>query len=263
LLLVQDAPARVTGTVRLGHRAPPPRRIRMEAEPRAHLLHPDGLESDELVVDRDNGLLAALVYVKGGAPAVAAEVPANPAKLTFQGFQLRPRVQVLAAGQDLLTTNLDATLHNIHVLAYDNKETNVGLSSAGNRTLRKFREAEVGIKAKCDVHPWETSWVHVFDHPFFSLTGSDGRFSIAGLPPGRYTLEVWHERCKPRELEIEVRAGESKTLDLYLETSEGPPPFPWLKVGVGGGAVLALLLAGLLLMGRRKPKPPALQALSS
>lgn len=83
------------------------------------------------------------------------------------------------------------------------------------------------------------------------MTGPDGRFSIRGLPPGRYTLEVRHERCKPREAEIEIKAGESMSLDLYLETQEGPPPFPWLKVGVGGGAVLLLSLAGLLLIGRR------------
>ena len=261
LLLLQDPPATVSGTVRLGHRAPPPRTIKLDREPLAHALYPGGILLDELLVDADNRLAAALVYVKQAAPVPSA--PGSPVKRAFQGFRLLPRVVTLRTGQELILTNTDNCLHNYHVLAYLNKETNVGLASPGAVDRRKYPTPEVAMKAKCDVHPWEVSWIHVFDHPFYSLTGTDGRFTIAGLPPGLYTLAVWHERCKPRELEIEVKAGESKTLDLYLETEEGPPPFPWLKVGVGGGAVLVLSLAGFLLMGRRKTPSSGRPVLSS
>lgn len=253
LLLLQEPPATVTGTVRLGHRAPPTRKMNVKyQEPGVRLLYPDGLPIDALVVDEDLRMAWVLVYVKQGAPASQASPPGNPVTLQYQGLQLRPRVATLRTGQELVVTNRDSTLHNIHVMPFENKETNAGLPQSGKSHRRSFEKAEVGIQTKCDVHPWESSRVHVFDHPFYSLTGPDGRFSIAGLLPGRYTLEVWHERCKRREVEIEVKAGESRTLDLYLETEEGPPPFPWLKVGLGGGAVLVLALAVLVLMGRRR-----------
>ena len=35
---------------------------------------------------------------------------------------------------------------------------------------------------KCDVHPWMSAYVGVFSHPFFAVTGDDGKFTIAGLP---------------------------------------------------------------------------------
>jgi hypothetical protein len=254
LLLLQEPTASVSGTVRLGHRVPPRRVIRVGADPRAEVLHPKGLESDELLVGRDDGIAATLVYVKDARPVPAP--PGGPVSVAFQGFRLLPRVVTIRPREQLILRNGDNTLHNYHVLAYLNKETNVGLPTAGFTVSRKFDVPEIGMKAKCDVHPWEISWIHAFDHPFFALTDADGRFSIRGLAPGRYTLAVWHERCKPREIEIELRAGEARALDFDLETHEGPPPFPWLKVGVGGGAVIVLGLAGLILLGRRsRPRP--------
>ena len=42
-------------------------------------------------------------------------------------------------------------------------------------------------------HPWIGGFVHVFDHPYYQVTAEDGRFRIAGIPPGQYTVRVWHE----------------------------------------------------------------------
>ena len=38
----------------------------------------------------------------------------------------------------------------------------------------------------------------VLDHPFFAVTDDDGTFTIPNLPPGKYTLEAWHEELGPR-----------------------------------------------------------------
>ena len=71
------------------------------------------------------------------------------------------------------------------------------------------------FKVKCDVHPWMGAFVHVLDHPFFSVTGDDGTFTISGLPPGNYTVTAWHETL-----------GEQQQADVKVE--EGKP---------GGGGV--------------------------
>jgi hypothetical protein len=38
------------------------------------------------------------------------------------------------------------------------------------------------------------AYIFVMDHPFYAVSAADGSFKIEGLPPGEYTLEVWHEK---------------------------------------------------------------------
>jgi hypothetical protein len=30
------------------------------------------------------------------------------------------------------------------------------------------------------------AWASVFDHPYFAVSGKDGSFKIANVPPGKY-----------------------------------------------------------------------------
>ena len=57
-----------------------------------------------------------------------------------------------------------------------------------------------------------TAYVGVLEHPFFAVTDGAGRFSIPKLPPGSYTLEVWHETLGTQTQQVTVAAKESKDL---------------------------------------------------
>src|SRR5207249_3836895 len=65
---------------------------------------------------------------------------------------------------------------------------------------------------KCDIHSWMGAWCAVVPHSYFAVTGKDGSFSIKGLPAGKYTLEVWHEKlegAKAAEIEVDGKAAKS------------------------------------------------------
>jgi hypothetical protein len=70
------------------------------------------------------------------------------------------------------------------------------------------------IEIKCDIHPWMRAYLGVFDHPYFALSGEDGRFALEDLPPGEYTVQVWHERLGTRSQKVSLGAKEAKEIEL-------------------------------------------------
>jgi hypothetical protein len=61
------------------------------------------------------------------------------------------------------------------------------------------------------------AWVGVTSHPFCAVTGADGSFRIAGVPPGRYTIEAWHERFGTRTADVTLDARQETTLPFAFD----------------------------------------------
>lgn len=58
----------------------------------------------------------------------------------------------------------------------------------------------------------------VQEHPFYAVTGPEGRFKLTGIPEGRHTLSVWHESLG----EIKAEAGpDKKFLTLTFPGKDG------------------------------------------
>jgi hypothetical protein len=80
-----------------------------------------------------------------------------------------------------------------------------------------FAEPEL-VTITCDLHSWMKSWVVVAEHPYYAVTDAAGAYRIAGVPPGRYRLRMWHEVLGElaREVEVGAQGGaasfEAKTL---------------------------------------------------
>jgi hypothetical protein len=54
------------------------------------------------------------------------------------------------------------------------------------------------------------AYIGVFTHPFFSVTGADGKFSIPNLEAGTYELTAWHERLGTQTASLTVTATDAK-----------------------------------------------------
>ncbi len=68
---------------------------------------------------------------------------------------------------------------------------------------------------KCDVHPWMTAYIGVFDSDYFAVTAADGSFEIKGLPPGSYELVAWHERFGELKKTVTVSDGSNEANFAY------------------------------------------------
>ena len=208
--------ATVTGTVKFEAAAPKMPPIQMSADPYCQSQHPTPATDEEVVVSPAGELANVFVYVKnisGNFPA-----PSTPTVLDQKGCQYHPHVSGIQVGQALKIKNRDATLHNVHAMPAVNSQFNEGQPVQGMVSTKKFDKAElVPFKVKCDVHGWMKSYMAVMPHPFYSVSGMNGAFSIANLPPGNYTIVAWHEKYGSQEQQVTVGAKESKAINFTFK----------------------------------------------
>ncbi|KAF0244068.1 MAG: hypothetical protein FD180_2833 [Planctomycetota bacterium] len=206
----------------------PPLRAPIEmSEASCLCLHVGGTVLEETVeVGPDGGLKNAMVWVaKGLDPALAWPLPAKPAVLTQAGCLYVPHVLSMRARQPLEVRNDDDVSHNVHTHPKLNEEDNwsqgprhVDLLTTTSRH-RTFTKAEDPFLVGCDVHGWMGARVGVFRHPFHAVTGEDGEFRLEGVPEGKLTLRIWHEKLGTRDVEVEVKRG----VEAAVESEFGAP----------------------------------------
>ena len=173
---------------------PPARIIRLDGDPKCVALAAgDERRSESVVVGAENGLANAFVYVKDGLPPGFYPVPTTPVVMDQQKCRYVPRVAGVQVGQALLIRNSDPLLHNVRSEGIVNQPFDVGTPVQGVEISRTFATREVMVPFKCNVHAWMQAWVGVLEHPYFAVTDANGRFNIPNLPPGTYTVEIWHE----------------------------------------------------------------------
>ncbi|MBI3312447.1 MAG: carboxypeptidase regulatory-like domain-containing protein, partial [Candidatus Omnitrophica bacterium] len=188
--------------------------IKMDADPQCLLQHKDAVLSQEVVVNANGTLKHVFVYVKAGLEGKSAASPTQPAKLDQHGCLYEPHVSGMRVNQPLEIVNSDPTLHNVNCKPAKSKPFNIAQPVKGMKSTKTFTAPEVMVKCACNVHPWMATYIGVLEHPFFGVTGDDGRFTIAGLPAGQYTLEAWHEKYGTQTQTVSVGDGEAKSVDF-------------------------------------------------
>jgi hypothetical protein len=88
----------------------------------------------------------------------------------------------------------------------------------GMEVKRQLTEPQVMVTIGCDVHPWMRAYLGVVRHPFFAVTGADGKFALRDLPAGTYVIEAWQEAAGRVEQQVTVAEGQSRDVDLTLAT---------------------------------------------
>jgi hypothetical protein len=162
------------------------------------------LKEETVIVNENRTLRNTFVFLSGIRAGDGASRP--PALLDQVNCQYVPHVVGVQIGQALRVRSSDPTLHNVQYNPRRNRPQNFGMTQAGAERTVSFQAPEF-IRAKCDVHPWMTAYIGVFEHPWFAITGEDGSFELTGLPAGQYTLATWHEQYGSREQQITIVEG--------------------------------------------------------
>jgi plastocyanin len=185
----------------------PPKMATLANKP-CHAAAPE-LEEETVIVGDGGAMMNVLVFVEGAGAGDGSKRDA--AVLDQVHCRYVPHVLGVQTGQTLTVRSSDDTMHNVHYKPHRNEPTNFGMTKPGAEKQVTFAAPEF-VRVKCDVHPWMTAYVGVFENPFFAATGVDGRFEIKDLPAGEYKLVAWHELYGRREQPITI-ADEAKPVD--------------------------------------------------
>jgi plastocyanin len=194
-----------------------------EVPPAKEITATDGrtLYHHDLVVHPKTKGLRYVVAVLEDAPAQPKVQKSEPVVMDQRDMLFIPRVVAVQHGQAVRFENSDLSNHG--VTAYGKAgadQFNVYVGQ--NRPLEHvFSPQKTSIAIGCPLHAWMRAWVYVVPHPWFAVSDASGKFTLAKVPPGKYTLWLRHADTGHQERRpVKVEAG--KVTEVIVE---------WRKVG--------------------------------
>ncbi|MEX0886712.1 MAG: carboxypeptidase regulatory-like domain-containing protein [Phycisphaeraceae bacterium] len=173
----------------------------------------------------------AVVYIDShpslDPPGPVEGLPAPPVRerphLIQHERAFHPQLLVVANGTHVEFPNWDVFEHNVFSRSPAAPPFDLERYPQGRSKTYQFVRVGV-VQIFCNIHPNMRATVVVTPNRHFSRVNEDGRFSLEGVPPGRYELAVWHPRTGEASAQVEVVAGGTAEVDLTLERSDADNP---------------------------------------
>lgn len=164
-----------------------------------------------IVLGKNNGVADTFVILEG-APAPASPSPAPAAQTLLidqKSCKYVPHTMIVPRGAKVEITNSDTILHNVNGKQDGEARFNYAQAVRGQRQTVDMTAVKPGILSlSCEAgHPWMSAHIYVASDPYVALTNADGEFVIRDVPPGTYTLKMWHEGVTVKQIH--------KRLQLY------------------------------------------------
>lgn len=145
-----------------------------------------------LVVDSaSKGVSNTVVYLENITKG--ADLTPKDGVIDQKACEYIPHVQIVPRGSSIKALNSDPILHNVHSYLGEDSVFNIAMPIQGQETKKPLKKSGI-VSLKCDAgHTWMSGYIVVADHPYYALTDAQGNFTIDNIPPGKYTLKLWHE----------------------------------------------------------------------
>jgi hypothetical protein len=165
-----------------------------EELPERRRLMERGVPDETLIVGEERGIKNVIVWLRSREVPVPDPPPgqAPPVTLRAVGGRFVPHVLVYWNISRIQLVNDTGTGTNFNLQV-----------PRSNRVLRDGEEVEIESPKRgldrlphpvtSNIQPWFKAFTMVLNHPYFAVTGEDGRFKIDNLPAGEWDFAMWHE----------------------------------------------------------------------
>ncbi|MBI4848553.1 MAG: carboxypeptidase regulatory-like domain-containing protein [Nitrospirae bacterium] len=182
----------------------------------------------------DSRLKNAVVFID--SPKQGKPLPKDSVvTLNIRNCRVSPLVSIGFVGGKFVFKNEDDILHTLQLklwLEYQRLASarplkdgatiyNIAFPTKDKQIEKPIKEyyryhTDTGfIRVTSNSDPWMRGYVYVFDHPYAAVTDGRGEFVLDNLPPGEYTLNVWHEDAGLQKKNIKVTP--SGTVEVEIE----------------------------------------------
>jgi plastocyanin len=198
---------------------PEPKQLVMRSAPQCAAAHPEAVYDQSLVV-KGGRLANAVAWIKGGLENWTFAPASEPVVIDQVGCLYLPRVVTAMVGQPVDFRNSDPEAHNVHGRPSVVKGWNFMMSRRGSIRTLTFDKPEVAVPIGCDIHPWMTGFVAVVPNPYAGVTTDEGEVILRNVPPGDYTVGVWHEKLGTKEQPVKLApSGEASLTVIFGPTN--------------------------------------------
>ncbi len=174
----------------------------------------------DFTVSQNRGLkdtIIQLVNVDKGKPF-------SPNMQIFHVNRCRANRYVIGArnGEDILLENTDPIQHEIATYEirniYSDQTSNRPLPNKSSQVRSVFvrKDAEVFL-IKCNLHPFLQTHAYLAQNPYFTISDSDGNFSIKDIPPGTYEVLAQHPYIQTLKKTITIPSRGEANLDFVFK----------------------------------------------
>lgn len=181
------------------------------------------LVDESIVVGDGGGLANVFVYVRSKIAATpeAEKAVTSGVRMDHEKCRYYPHALAVWAGKQAVTFgNKDTINHAVKIDPLNAKNPAINNQMPGGVDIEyKFAgEERIPVAITCGIHPWEKGWILPLDHPYLVVSGKDGSFSIANLPPGKHEFQVWQEKAgylaakpdwKRGRFELDIKPGKN------------------------------------------------------
>ncbi len=170
----------------------------------------------------------------------------QPPRIEAVDCLFRPFINLVRDLHDVVVVNMDPAMHDIQ--AYETSHLGPRVLFNVPLPISKRYPREAGLSAyfhkhyegtpvvqsvkmtkgrrvftmQCGFHAYMESWALVADHPYFAIADEEGRFELTDVPPGNYTVKVWHPYIRDDiEQMVTIEPNKQTTVALKVEAPSG------------------------------------------